>query len=132
MAEVDALAEVPVGPDLATALAGADGDRLPGPGLVGLMEARHRQANHERGELLAAVGRILLHDVPGGARMWKGPDGVAVDQVRADQADGLLFILARSCGSGISRYMRARQVSRRHSDGRAASSTTTRSWRRPR
>ena len=83
IAEVDALAEVPVGPDLAAALAGVDGDRLPGPGLVGLMEARHRQANHERGELLAAVGRILLHDVAGGARMWKGPDGVAVDQVRA-------------------------------------------------
>jgi hypothetical protein len=71
------------GPDLAAALALVDGDRLPGPGLVGLMEARHRQANHERGELLAAVGRILLHDVPGGARMWTGPDGVAVDQVRA-------------------------------------------------
>ena len=83
IAEVDALAEIPVGPDLAAALAGVDGDRLPGPGLVGLMEARHRQANHERGELLAAVGRILLHDVAGGARMWKGPDGVAVDQVRA-------------------------------------------------
>ncbi len=47
------------------------------------MEARNRLANHERGELLAAVGRILPHDVPGGARMWKGPDGVAVDQVRA-------------------------------------------------
>ena len=83
LAEVDALAEVPVGPALAAGLAAVDGDRLPGLGLVALLEARHRQANHERGELLAAVGRILLHDVPGGVRMWKGPDGVAVDQVRA-------------------------------------------------
>ncbi len=83
VAEVEALAEVPAGPALAAALAAVDVDRLPGLGLVALMEARNRQANHERGELLAAVGRILLLDVPGGARMWKGPDGVAVDQVRA-------------------------------------------------
>ncbi len=81
--QVDALAEIPAGPELATALSSIDCDRLPGVLLVGLMEARNRQSNHERGELLAAVGRILRHDVPGGPRMWKGPDGVAVDQVRA-------------------------------------------------
>ncbi len=83
VAQVDALAEIPAGPALAAALAGIDGDRLPGVALVAMMEARNRLANHDRGELLAAVGRILMLDVPGGARMWKGPDGVAVDQVRA-------------------------------------------------
>ncbi len=64
-------------------MAAIDCDRLPGVHLVAVMEARQRQANHERGELLSMVGRILVHDVPGGARMWKGPDGVAVSQVRA-------------------------------------------------
>ena len=83
VAEVEELEEIPVGPALSAALAAVDADRLPGLALVGLMEARNRQANQERGELLAAVGRILLHGVPGGVRMWKGPDGVAVDQVRA-------------------------------------------------
>ena len=83
VAQVDALAEIPAGAALAAALARIDGDRLPGVLLVAMVEARNRLANHDRGELLAAVGRILLLDVPGGPRMWKGPDGVAVDQVRA-------------------------------------------------
>src|SRR5262249_38055515 len=84
---VDALAKVPAGPALAAALAAVlaafDCDRLPGLALVRMMEARNRQVNHEQGELLAAVVQVLLDDVPGGARMWRGQHWGAVDQVRA-------------------------------------------------
>ncbi len=65
MAQVYALAEVPAGPGLAAALAAIDEDTLPGLGLTYVMQARARQANHERGELLATVGRILHFPVAG-------------------------------------------------------------------
>ena len=64
---VQALDEIPAGPGLATALAAIDEDRLPGLGLTYVMAARFRQANHERGELLATIGRMLRHGVPAAA-----------------------------------------------------------------
>ena len=63
------------------ALAGIDEDRVPGLGLTYVLQARFRQANHERGELLAAVGRILNHPLAGPTRF--GPGEFAADEVRA-------------------------------------------------
>jgi hypothetical protein len=80
---VDALAEVPAGPELAAALAAVDCDELAGQALVGLMRARDRQANHARGELLATVGRVMLDDVSRTEVAWPDPAWVAVDEVRA-------------------------------------------------
>ena len=67
MGRVYALDEIPAGPALASALAAIDEDRVPGLGLTYVLQARFRQANHERGELLAAVDRILRHGVVGAA-----------------------------------------------------------------
>ena len=83
MARVHALVEVPAGPALAAALAGIDEDAAPGLGLTYVMQARARQANHERGELLATVGRILHYPIAGVAVSLTGPDEFAVDEVRA-------------------------------------------------
>ena len=82
LTQVYALDEVRVGPALVTALAGIDEDRLPGLGLTYVMQARFRQANHERGELLATVGRLLRYGVVGAA-ILREPDEFAVDEVRA-------------------------------------------------
>ena len=86
MARVHALADIPAGPPLAAALAGLDEDRLPGFALTYVMQARLRQANGERGELLATIGRVLLYQVPGGATIARGPDEFAADEVRAGLA----------------------------------------------
>ena len=81
LGRVHELAEIPAGPALAVALAGIDEDRVPGLGLTYVLQARCRQANHERGELLAAVGRILNHPLAGPTRF--GPGEFAADEVRA-------------------------------------------------
>src|SRR5262249_18516145 len=70
---VDALAEVPVGPELAAALAAVDCDQMSGEALVGLLQARNRQANHAQGELLATVGRVMLDDTPLREEVWLDP-----------------------------------------------------------
>ena len=82
MGRVHALDEIPAGPGLATALAAIDEDALPGLGLTYVMQARSRQANHERGELLATIGRLLRYGVATAA-IAKRPDEFAADEVRA-------------------------------------------------
>ena len=81
MGRVYALDEIQAGPALAAALAAIDADRVPGLGLTYLLQARFRQANHERGELLASVGRIL--NVPLAGVVPFGPGEFAADEVRA-------------------------------------------------
>ena len=84
MARVDALADLPAGPGLAAALAELDLDRVPGLGLTYVMAARYRQANHERGELLVTIARLLRYGLPGGATaVLRDPDEFAADEVRA-------------------------------------------------
>src|SRR5574342_1405633 len=68
---------------LAAELATFDYDRLPEFDLLDVIEARARQADHERGELLAAVGSLLRHELPGGAVFGHCPGGVVSDEVRA-------------------------------------------------
>jgi hypothetical protein len=51
--------------------------------LTYVMAARNRQANHERGELLATIGRLLRHGLPAAAAMLPEPDRFAADEVRA-------------------------------------------------
>jgi hypothetical protein len=81
---VYALAEIPAGPGLAAALAGIDADRVSPFGLTYLLQARFRQANHERGELLAAAVRILGCKVPAPlSELMRKPDWFAADEVRA-------------------------------------------------
>src|SRR5262249_6914867 len=80
---VEALAEVPVGPELAAALAAVDCDQMSGEALVGLLQARNRQANHAQGELLATVGRGMRDDTRLREEVWLAPALVAVDEVRA-------------------------------------------------
>jgi hypothetical protein len=81
---VDALAGIPAGPALAAALAELDLDRVPGLGLTYVMAARNRQANHERGELLATIGRLLRHGLPAAAAaVLPEPSPFAADEVRA-------------------------------------------------
>ncbi|HEY7223478.1 MAG TPA: hypothetical protein VH561_07705, partial [Micromonosporaceae bacterium] len=63
-AAVAALAEVPVGPGLAAALAQIRFGGLSGFDKVLLLRARHRQDNHERGLLLQAVAAVALHTDP--------------------------------------------------------------------
>ncbi|HEY7224834.1 MAG TPA: hypothetical protein VH561_14750, partial [Micromonosporaceae bacterium] len=63
-AAVAALAEVPVGPGLAAALAQIRIGGLSGFDKVLLLRARHRQDNHERGLLLQAVAAVALHTDP--------------------------------------------------------------------
>ncbi|HEY7222469.1 MAG TPA: hypothetical protein VH561_02470, partial [Micromonosporaceae bacterium] len=63
-AAVAALAEVPVGPRLAAALARIRFGGLSGFDKVLLLRARHRQDNHERGLLLQAVAAVALHTDP--------------------------------------------------------------------
>ncbi len=65
-------------------LAELDLDRVPGLGLTYVMEARNRQANHERGELLVMIGRILRHGLPAAAAaVLREPNKFAADEVRA-------------------------------------------------
>ncbi len=81
---VDALVDIPAGPGLAAALADLDLDRLPGLGLTYVLAARYRQANHERGELLATIGRLLRHGLPAAAAaVLPEPNKFAADEVRA-------------------------------------------------
>jgi len=82
MGRVHALDEIPAGPGLAAALAAIDEDALPGLGLTYVMQARCRQANHDRGELLATIGRLLRYGVATAA-IAKKPDEFAADEVRA-------------------------------------------------
>ena len=83
LTQVYALVEVPAGPGLAAALAGIDEDTVPGLGLTYVLQARFRQANHERGEVLATVGRLLHFPVAGAPSSVTGPDEFAADEVRA-------------------------------------------------
>ncbi len=84
MARVEALDDVAAGPALAAALAELDLDRVPGLGLTYVMEARNRQANHERGELLVTIGRLLRHGLPeAAAAILRDPNEFAADEVRA-------------------------------------------------
>ena len=68
--EADAVAAVgrwpalPAGPALGAALAALDPSRLTGWQWVDVLVARYRQGNHERGELFAAIGQVLLHRLP--------------------------------------------------------------------
>ena len=71
------------GRELADALAELDLDRVPGLGLTYVMAARNRQANHERGELLVMIGRILRHGLPAAAAVLREPNEFAADEVRA-------------------------------------------------
>jgi hypothetical protein len=65
-------------------LAELDLDRVPGLGLTYVMAARNRQANHERGELLATIGRLLRHGLPAAAAaVLPEPSPFAADEVRA-------------------------------------------------
>jgi hypothetical protein len=84
MRPVDALADIPAGPTLAAALAGLNLDRVPGLGLTYVLAARDRQANHERGELLVTIGRLLRHGLPAAAAaVLPEPNEFAADEVRA-------------------------------------------------
>jgi hypothetical protein len=82
--QVAALEDIPAGPALAAALADIDVDRVPGPSLPFLLQARCRQANHERGALVATVVAILRYNVPAPvAELSAKPGEFAVDEVRA-------------------------------------------------
>ncbi len=64
-APVSALAGLPVGPGLAAALAQLALPALTGHELVLALQARHRQANHERAMLTATVAEVIRRVDPG-------------------------------------------------------------------
>src|SRR5688572_20068662 len=80
---VAGLAGLPVGPTLGLALASLDESTLTGSQWVDVMRARHRQSNHERGALLAAVAQVMLHEDPDTTATVEVPDEFAADEVRA-------------------------------------------------
>ncbi len=80
---MQALSGIPAGPALGAALAALDPSRLTGQQWVDVLVARYRQGNHERGELFAAIGQVLLHRLPTSTWKVKEPDEFAVDEVRA-------------------------------------------------
>jgi hypothetical protein len=80
---VAALAGIPAGPALGTALAALDRGSLTGWQWVDVLVARYRQSNHERGELFATIAQVLLHREPNSTEVADRPDEFAVDEVRA-------------------------------------------------
>ena len=54
------LAGIPPGPQLSTALAGIDLDRLSGFDCVRVLQARYRQLNHDRAALMSAMVEVGL------------------------------------------------------------------------
>src|SRR5688572_19664736 len=75
-APVAALATLPVGPALSTALSELALSALTGFELVLVLKARNRQGNHERGLLLETVGEVMRR---------KDPDFGGVDDQEDDE-----------------------------------------------
>src|SRR5215208_6615447 len=71
---VAALAGIPVGPALATALASLTLKALTGFEIVLVLQARNRQSNHERGMLLATAGEMTRRTDPDFGTIDDDPD----------------------------------------------------------
>jgi len=64
LAAVAALAEIPAGPGLLAALAALPGTTLTAFATVLVLQARYRQGNDERGQLMTAVTDVLALPMP--------------------------------------------------------------------
>ncbi len=84
-APVAALAAIPAGPALATALAALDPQQVTEFEAVLVLRAQFRQANHERGRLMRSVVEVLRRNDPGNGidQDWQTADLVAANEVRA-------------------------------------------------
>src|SRR5262245_23877737 len=83
-ARVAALADTPAGPELATLLAGLPLKALTGFQILEVLKARGRQANNERGELLAVAEEVLTRgDADFGLIPPEHEDEFGTDEVRA-------------------------------------------------
>ena len=90
-APVAALAGIPVGPALATALASLTLKALTGFEIVLVLQARNRQSNHERGMLLATAAEMTRRTDPGFGTIDDDPDGDGDelrDRLQAGGRDG--------------------------------------------
>jgi hypothetical protein len=80
---VDQLATLPVGAQLAAALASIDLTSLSGFDCVDVLQAQARQANHERARFLQVVAEVVCRDDPWGTGRTAAPTEFAFDEVRA-------------------------------------------------
>jgi len=83
---IAALADLPPGPELAAALARIDGARVPNNGLLAVLAAQYRQANHDAARLLGVIAEInraapVFDD--GALARLDHPYPYAADEVRA-------------------------------------------------
>jgi hypothetical protein len=83
---VAGLADIPVGPELAAALAALDLKALTGSQVVDVLKARYRQHNHERAQLLAVTAEVMHRNEPDSTEsipsdVWPGE--FAADEIRA-------------------------------------------------